>query len=109
MQHTLPSIHSQACCHALYTTHWHQAEAGVTDPLGLGELLHGLLEVAEGPLHNTLVLLEVVQQHVPQRLLCKHLGVAQDDYAILGPGQGYIETPRVTEETNSLQKVCTHK
>ena len=85
-----------------------RAEAGVTDPLGLSKLLHCLLEVAEGALHQALVLLEVVQQHVPQRLFCQHLGVAQDDYAILGPGQGYIQTPRVTQESNPLQKGCIH-
>lgn len=81
----------------------------MTNPLGLGELLHGLLEVAEGPLHKALVVLEMVQQNIPQRLLCQHFGVAQDDYAILGPGQRYVEAPGVTEETNSLQKVCIHR
>lgn len=81
----------------------------MTDPLGLGELLHGLLEVAEGPLHKALVVLEVVQQHIPQRLLGQHLGVAQDDDAILGPGQSNVETPGVTQETNSLQKVFTRR
>ena len=81
----------------------------LTDPLGFGELLHGLLEVAKRPLHQALILLEVVQQHIPQRLLGQHLRVAQDDQAVLGPGQGYIETPGVTEETYSLQVVCIHR
>lgn len=81
----------------------------MTDPLGFGELLHGLLEVAERPLNKALVLLEVVEQHIPQWLFRQHLGVTQYDYAILGPGQGYIEPPRVTEETNSLHKVCIHR
>ena len=75
----------------------------LTHPLGLGELLHGLLEVAQGAFHQALVLLEVVQQHIPQGLLGKHFRVAQDDQAILGSGKGYIQTPGVTQETNTLQ------
>lgn len=72
-------------------------------PFGFGELLHGLLQVAEGPFHQALVLLEVVQQHIPQWLLRQDLRVAQNDYAILGSGQGYIQTPRVTEKPYALQ------
>ena len=75
---------------------------GLAYPLWLGELLHGLLQVAEGPLHQALVLLEVVQQHIPQRLLGQHLGVAQNDQAILGSSQSHIETPGVTQEPNAL-------
>ncbi len=74
-----------------------------TDPLGLGELLHGLLQVAEGPLHQALVLLEVVQQHIPQGLLGQHLGVSQDDQPILGSGQCHVQTPWVAQEPNALQ------
>ncbi len=74
-----------------------------TDPLGLGELLHGLLQVAEGSLHQALVLLEVVQQHIPQGLLGQHLGVTQDDQPILGSGQCHVQTPWVTQEPNALQ------
>ncbi len=80
---------------------------------GLGELLHGLLEVAEGALHQALVLLEVVQQYVPQRLLGQHLGIAQNDQPILGPCQGYIQTPGVTQEAYALHQshgmgTCMH-
>ncbi len=74
-----------------------------TDPLGLGELLHGLLQVAEGPLHQALVLLEVVQQHIPQGLLGQHLRVTQDDQPILGSGQCHIQAPWVAQEANALQ------
>ena len=74
-----------------------------TDPLGLGELLHGLLQVAEGALHQALVLLEVVQQHIPQGLLGQHLRVSQDDQPILGSCQCHVQTPWVAQEPNALQ------
>ena len=48
-------------------------------PLGLGELLHGLLQVAQGTLNQALVFLEVVEQDIPKRLPAEHLGVAQND------------------------------
>lgn len=57
-----------------------------THLLGFGQLLHGLLEVTQGALHQALVLLEVVQQHIPQGLPAEHLGVPQDHQAILGSG-----------------------
>lgn len=74
-----------------------------TDPLGLGELLHGLLQVAEGPLHQALILLEVVQEYIPQGLLGQHLGVTQDDQPILGSSQCHVQTPWVAQEPNALQ------
>ena len=76
-----------------------------TDPLGLGELLHGLLQVAEGPLHEALIVLEVIQQHIPQGLLGQHLGVTQDDQPILGSSQCHVQTPWVAQEANALQYI----
>ena len=42
---------------------------GVDQLLGLGELDHGALHVGDGTLHQQLVVLVVVEQVVPQRLL----------------------------------------
>ena len=76
-----------------------QAEAY---PLWLGQLLHGLLQVGQGTLNQALVLLEVVEQHVPEGLPAEDLGVPQDDQAILGTSQGNIEPPGVTEKADAL-------
>ena len=64
---------------ACLSYHCKKTQHRLTHPLGLSELLHGLLEVGQRPFHQALVLLEVVQQHIPQRLLCQNLGVTQDD------------------------------
>ena len=55
---------------------------GCIDELArLAELNEALLEVVERPLHQHLLLLVVVEQVVPQRLLRQHLRVADDDHA----------------------------
>lgn len=52
---------------------------GIDELPGLAELDHALLEVRERPLHQHSLLLVVVQQVVPQRLLRQHLRVAHQD------------------------------
>lgn len=39
-------------------------------------------------------------------MLGENLGVAQDDEAVLGAGEGYVETARVGEETDALVVVA---
>lgn len=52
---------------------------GVHELAGLAELHETLPQVVKGPLYQNLLLLVVVEQVVPQRLLGKGLGVAHDD------------------------------
>ena len=53
-------------------------------PLGLVQLHHGGFEVCERPLRQAAVLLEVLQQAVPQRLARQHARVAQHHQAVEG-------------------------
>ena len=55
---------------------------GVDQFAGLAELHEALPQVVEGPLHEDFLLLVVVQQVVPQRLLGEGLGVSHDDHAV---------------------------
>ncbi len=55
---------------------------GVDQFAGLAELHEALPQVVEGSLHEDFLLLVVVQQVVPQRLLGEGLGVPYDDHAI---------------------------
>lgn len=55
---------------------------GVDQLPGLTELHEALPQVVEGPLHQHLLLLVVVQQVVPQRLLGEGLGVPHNDHTI---------------------------
>ena len=54
---------------------------GIDELARLAELSEALLEVVERPLHQHLLLLVVVEQVVPQRLLRRHFRVAHDDDA----------------------------
>lgn len=55
---------------------------GVDQFARLAELHEALPQVVEGSLHEDFLLLVVVQQVVPQRLLGEGLGVSHDDYAV---------------------------
>jgi len=55
---------------------------GVDELAWLAELHEALPQVVERPLHQHLLLLVVVQQVVPQRLLGQRLGVPHDDHAV---------------------------
>lgn len=55
---------------------------GVHQFTGLAELHETLPQVVEGPLHEDLLLLVVVQQVVPQRLLGESLGVPHNDHTV---------------------------
>lgn len=55
---------------------------GVDQFAGLAELHEALPQVVEGSLHKDLLLLVVVQQVVPQRLLGEGLRVPHNDYTI---------------------------
>lgn len=55
---------------------------GVDKLAGLAELHEALPEVVEGSLNKDFLLLVVVQQVVPKRLLGKGLGVPHDDHTI---------------------------
>lgn len=55
---------------------------GVDQFAWLAELHEALPQVVEGSLHEDLLLLVVVQQVVPQRLLGEGLGVSHDNHAI---------------------------
>lgn len=55
---------------------------GVDQFAGLAELHEALPQVVEGSLHKDFLLLVVVQQVVPQRLLGEGLGVPHDDHTI---------------------------
>lgn len=55
---------------------------GVNKFTGLAELHEALPEVVEGSLHKDFLLLVVVQQVVPKRLLGEGLGVPDDDHTI---------------------------
>ena len=68
----------------------------------LGELHEALLEVGERPLHQAPVLLVVVQQVVPERLLGQHLGIAHHDDRIFGARERHIEAPGIGEEADAL-------
>lgn len=65
------------------TLHWqtHRVD-GVDELAGLAELHETLPQVVEGPLHQNLLLLVVVQQVVPQRLLGEGFGVAHNDHTV---------------------------
>ena len=65
---------STACC-------THRVD-GVDQLAGLAELHEALPQVVEGPLHQDLLLLVVVQQVVPQGLLGQGLGVSHNDHTI---------------------------
>lgn len=90
------------------------------------------LQVGERALDQHLLLLEVNQQVVPQRLLRQHLqekeaterphaiyngpmgregghlGVAQHDQPVFGARECHIEPPRVVEEADALPFVGAH-
>lgn len=55
---------------------------GVDQLARLAELHEALPQVVEGSLHQNLLLLVVVEQVVPQRLLGQGLGVAHNDHPI---------------------------
>lgn len=55
---------------------------GVDELARLAELHETLPQVVEGPLHQNLLLLVVVQQVVPQRLLGEGFGVAHNDHTV---------------------------
>lgn len=55
---------------------------GVHELAGLAELHETLPQVVEGPLHQNLLFLVVVQQVVPQRLLGEGFGVAHNDHTV---------------------------
>lgn len=63
--------------------HWrtHRVD-GVDQLAGLAELHETLPQVIEGPLHQNLLLLVVVQQVVPQRLLGQGFRVAHNDHTV---------------------------
>lgn len=108
---------------------------GVDEFSRFAELHEALSEVVERSLHQNLLLLVVVQQVVPQRLLRERLGVPHDYHAVpshkrtqiglepliksgmfgiwllvisLGSGQRHVETTRVVQETDALVLVCTN-
>lgn len=55
---------------------------GVDQLAGLAELHEALSEVIEGSFHKNLLLLVVVEQIVPKRLLGERLGVPHNDHTI---------------------------
>lgn len=80
----------------------------VDELAGLAELDEALLEVVEGPLDQHPVLLVEAEEVVPQGLLGQHLGVAHNDNAVAGTGQGHIQTPGVVQEADALVLVGAH-
>lgn len=93
----------------------------------LAELDHARLEVVERPLDETVLLLVVRKEVVPERVLRKtndirihprtrkwtktdlaeDLGVAKDDQAVLGASEGDVEPTRVVEESDALVLVAS--
>lgn len=67
------------CVYASVITH---RVDGIDQLAGPAELHQALSQVVEGSLHQNLLLLVVVEQVVPQRLLGQGLGVAHDDNPI---------------------------
>lgn len=59
---------------------------------GLAELHEALTEIVQGPFHQHLLLLVVVQQVVPERLLGQRLRVANNNYAIPAERRARLET-----------------
>lgn len=72
---------------------------GVDELAGLAELHETLPQVVEGPLHQNLLLLVVVQQVVPQRLLGEGFGVAHNDHTV--PAGQECTASRVYQERNT--------
>jgi hypothetical protein len=72
------------------------------------ELEQRHLEVVQGTLDESVTLLEMQQEVVPQRVLAQHLRVTEDDKTVLGTRKGDVETTRVRQETNALVFVATH-
>lgn len=123
---------------ALCARHWRtHGVDGVDQLAGLAELHETLPQVVEGPLHQNLLLLVVVEQVVPQRLLGEGFRVAHDDHAVpagrdvlsmsrkkhrateghvcsaasrVSPGSGerHIKTPGVVEEADALVLIGPH-
>lgn len=67
------------CVYASVITH---RVDGIDQLAGPAELHQALSQVVEGSLHQNLLLLVVVEQVVPQRLLGQGLGVAHNDHPI---------------------------
>jgi len=63
----------------MYTTH---RVNGVDKLAGLAELHEALPQIVKGPFNQDLLLLVVVQQVVPQRLLGQGLGVSHNNHTI---------------------------
>lgn len=79
---------------------------GVDKFTGFAELHEALSEVVEGPLHQNLLLLVVVQQVVPQRLFRQGFGVPHNDHPIPSHKRTQIRLePQETEsEVQNLHK-----
>ena len=75
---------------------------GVDQRPGLGELHQTLLEVGEWTIHQTVILLVVVEQMIPEWMSAQHLGVPHHDDSVLGSSQRNIETTRISQESNTL-------
>lgn len=82
-----PKIQNKDCTHGVN---------GVDKFPGLAELHQALSEVVEGSLHEDFLLLVVVQQVVPQRLLGERLWVAHNDDTI--PSRATQHTRRVLRD-----------
>lgn len=80
--------------------HWqtHRVD-GVDELAGLAELHETLPQVVEGPLHQNLLLLVVVEQVVPQRLLGEGFGVTHNDDAV--PAGQECTASRVYQDRNA--------
>lgn len=61
---------------------------GVDELAGFAELHEALTEVVQGPLHQHLLLLVVIEEVIPEGLLGQGLGVAHDDHPVPGSSTG---------------------
>lgn len=90
-------------------------------PPRLAELNHAGLQIVQGPFDKTVFLLVVCQKVVPKRMLrmprrlamvqimpqdlahlAQYLGITEDHNTILGTSEGYVQTPRIVQETDTL-------
>jgi len=80
----------------------------VDQRLGLGQLDGAGLERRQGALDDQPLILEELEQVVPERMQRQRLGVADQHEAVLSSGQGDVQAPRVAQEADALVLVAAH-